>query len=64
MMIKVKVKTVLVTGRGGPYYCETFRLPHFFTVGSQVAVRISALRSGYTIIHLEDSLHTFLLEAE
>jgi hypothetical protein len=26
---KVKVKAILVTGRGGPYSCETSRLPHF-----------------------------------
>jgi hypothetical protein len=26
---KVKVKDIHVTGRGGPYGCETSRLPHF-----------------------------------
>jgi hypothetical protein len=36
-----------VTGHGGPSGCETSRLPHFlYTVGSQLAVRLSALRAG------------------
>jgi hypothetical protein len=26
---KIKGKVIPVTGRGGPYICETSRLPHF-----------------------------------
>jgi hypothetical protein len=41
------VKAILVTGRGGPLGCETSRLPQFvYTIGSQRAVRLSALRAG------------------
>jgi hypothetical protein len=42
-----KGKAMLVTGREGPQGCETSRLPHFpLTIGSQMAVRLSALRAG------------------
>jgi hypothetical protein len=34
-----------VTGRGGPYGCETSRLPHFLDIGSQMAVRLWASRA-------------------
>jgi hypothetical protein len=48
-----KVKSIPVTGNEGPQGCETSRLQHFlWTVGSQMAVRLSALRSG----HQESSL--------
>jgi hypothetical protein len=43
----VKGKIIPVTGREGPYVCETSRLPHFlYTFGSQMAVRLSAWRAG------------------
>jgi hypothetical protein len=29
MMVKYKGNAIPVTGRGGPYGCETSRLPHF-----------------------------------
>jgi hypothetical protein len=41
-----KGKAIPVTGRGGPRDCETSRLPHFPTIGSQMAVRVSALCAG------------------
>jgi hypothetical protein len=41
-----KSKVIPVTGRGGPQVCETSRLPHVLTIGSQMAVRLSALRAG------------------
>jgi hypothetical protein len=44
-MTKRKEKAIPVTGRGGPNFCETSRLPHFL-VGSQTVVRLSALRAG------------------
>jgi hypothetical protein len=35
-----------VTGRGGSHGCETSGLTHFlYTIGSQMAVRLSALRA-------------------
>jgi hypothetical protein len=49
----LKGKAVPVTGLGGPYGCETSRLPHFLTIGSEIAVR-SALCAGRPL-PLEDS---------
>jgi hypothetical protein len=43
-----KSKVVLVTGPEGPQGCETSRLPYFlYTISSQMAVRLSALRAGH-----------------
>jgi hypothetical protein len=40
-------KAIPVTGREGQLGCETSRLPHVvYTIGSQMAVRLSALRAG------------------
>jgi hypothetical protein len=39
------VKAIPVTGREGPYGCETLRLPHFLD-SSQMAVRLSTLRTS------------------
>jgi hypothetical protein len=48
----VKVKAIVVTGREDPYGWETSRLPYFVqTVGSQMAVRLSALRVGRPLPH-------------
>jgi hypothetical protein len=45
-----KCKIIPVTGREGPEGCETSRLPRFLQkVGSQMAVRLSALRSGHPL---------------
>jgi hypothetical protein len=42
-----KDKSIPVTGRGGPYGGETSKLPYFFyKIGSQMTVRLSALRAG------------------
>jgi hypothetical protein len=43
-IIKIEDKASHVTGLGGPQSCETSRLPHF--LGSQLAVRLSALHAG------------------
>jgi hypothetical protein len=37
---------IAVTGRGGPQKSETSKLHIFQTIGSQMAVRLSALRTG------------------
>jgi hypothetical protein len=48
--VKVKGKAIPVTSREGPYSCETSRLPHFvWTIGSQMAVRLSALHAGRSL---------------
>jgi hypothetical protein len=43
-----KDKAIPVTDREGPWGCETSRLPHFL-IGSPMAVRLSASRTGSTI---------------
>jgi hypothetical protein len=62
----VKVKKgngIPVTGREGPYGCETLRLPHFLnnrlTDGGEV---VSLMRRP--LLTQEDSWCSFLLEAE
>jgi hypothetical protein len=43
-------KVIPVTRNGGPYNSETSRLTHFFyTIGSQMAVRLWALCAGYAV---------------
>jgi hypothetical protein len=60
-----KGKAIPVRGREGPYGCGTSKLPHFlYTVSSQMAVRLSALRAGRPLPPQEDSWYSFLLEAE
>jgi hypothetical protein len=44
--IKEGGKAVPVTGRGGPYGCETSGLPHFLDSRLRDGVRLSALRAG------------------
>jgi hypothetical protein len=43
---KVSMLTIPVTGRGDPQGCETSRLNIFHVIGSQMAARLSALRTG------------------
>jgi hypothetical protein len=55
---KKKGKAIPVTGRGGPYgLCDVE------AIGTQMAVRLSALRAGRPLPK-EDSWYSFLLEAE
>jgi hypothetical protein len=64
---KMKAKNIPVTGRGGPLGFDKSRLPHLvYTVGSQVAVKFSALVAGRpaALYPQEDSWYSFLLEAE
>jgi hypothetical protein len=39
-------KSIPVTDREGPWGCDTLRIPLFYTVRSQMAVRLSALRAN------------------
>jgi hypothetical protein len=48
-------KVMRVTGHGGPYGCETSRLPHFLD---------NRLKDGGEVTPQEDSWYSFLLEAE
>jgi hypothetical protein len=62
--MKIRGKTIPVTGRGGPYVCETSRPPHFvdsrLTDGSEVV----SLTRRLPFIPQKDSWCSFLLEAE
>jgi hypothetical protein len=50
VVVKVQGKAIPVTGHGGPLGCETPKAPTFFrAVGSQMAVRLSALRTGHPL---------------
>jgi hypothetical protein len=57
-------KAIPVTGRGGPYNCETSRLPNFldnrFTDGGEAVI----LRRRPPFTPQEDSWYSFLLDAE
>jgi hypothetical protein len=56
------VNYIPVTGRGGPYGCETSRLPHFLnnrlTDGGE---GVSLTRQPATFYPQEDSWYSFLL---
>jgi hypothetical protein len=62
--VKKKAKAILVTGREGPYGCETSRFPEFLdsrlTDGGEVVS--PTRRPPFT--PQEDSWYSFLLEAE
>jgi hypothetical protein len=62
---KKKSKAIAVTGHGGPYGCETSRLPHFLdnqlTDGSET---VSLIHQPAALYPQEDSWNSFLLEAE
>jgi hypothetical protein len=45
-IIKLYSKAIPITGREGPYDCETSRLPHFRGIGSQMTVKLLTLRAG------------------
>jgi hypothetical protein len=59
-----KLKAIPVTGRGGPYGCETLRLPHFYTIGSQRWDCQPYAPAGQpaTLYPQEDSWYSLLLE--
>jgi hypothetical protein len=53
-IIHSKGKAIPVTGRGGPYGCETSRLPHFLDSRSQMVV-VTAVTEFYFIWSLESN---------
>jgi hypothetical protein len=66
MVFKIKFirgKAIPVTGREDPQGCETSRLLHFLDSGSQMAVRLSALRAGHPVPPGRFLVYSFLLEA-
>jgi hypothetical protein len=48
-------KGILIRGTGGPYSYETSRLHIFWTIYSEKAVKLSALRTGRTLTTLKIS---------
>jgi hypothetical protein len=61
---RVKDNSIPVTGRGGPYGCETSRFSHFVENRLADGGEVVSLtrRPLYTL--QEDSWYSFLLEAE
>jgi hypothetical protein len=59
-----KGKAIPVTGSGGPYGCETSRLPHFLDTRLTDGEVVSLTRRPAALYYQEDSWHSFLLEAE
>jgi hypothetical protein len=45
-VVSVTRQAIPATGRGGPLGSETSSLPHFYKIGSQMSVRLAALRAG------------------
>jgi hypothetical protein len=46
----IKSKARPVTGCGGLQGCEMLRIPHCLDIGSQMAVRLSALSTGRALL--------------
>jgi hypothetical protein len=65
MLERVKGKVIPVTGRRGPYGCETSRILHFLdnrlTDGGEV---LSLTRRPAALYPQEDLRYSFLLKAE
>jgi hypothetical protein len=57
-----KNKAIPVTGRGGPYGCETSRLPHFLDNRLTDGGEDVSLNRRSPFIPQEDSWYSFLLE--
>jgi hypothetical protein len=52
------------TGRGGPYGCETLKIPHFLDNRLTVGREVATLTRRPHFTPGEDSWYSFLLEAE
>jgi hypothetical protein len=59
-----KGKSILVTGRGGPYGCETSRFPHFLDNRLTECGEVVSLKCRPPFTPQEGSWYSFLLEAE
>jgi hypothetical protein len=57
-------KAILITGRGGPYGCETSRLPHFLDNRLTDGGEVVSLTRRPLFTSQEYSWYSFLLEAE
>jgi hypothetical protein len=57
-------KVIPVTGRGGPYGCETSRLPHSLDSRLTDGREVVSLTRRPHLYPQEDSSYPFLLEAE
>jgi hypothetical protein len=62
--IKGTGEAVLVTGRGGPYGCETSRLSHLLDNRLTDGGKVVSLTRRPPFTPQEDSWYSFLLEAE
>jgi hypothetical protein len=61
---KGKGKAIPVTSRGGPYVCETPRVPHLLDNRLTDGGKVVSLTRRPLFTPQEDSWYSFLLEAE
>jgi hypothetical protein len=61
---RIKSKAILVTGRGGPYGCETLRSPHFLDNRLTDGGKVFSHTRRPLFTPQEDSWYSFLLETE
>jgi hypothetical protein len=59
-----KGKAIRVTGRGGPWSCETSRLPHLLDSRLRDGGEVSSLTHWPPFTRQKDSWHSFHLQAE
>jgi hypothetical protein len=59
-----KVKLSLLTDHGGPYGCETSRLPYFVNNRLTDCGEVVSFMRRPSLTPLEDSWYSFLLEAK
>jgi hypothetical protein len=64
LMLKKKGKAILVTGREGPWGCETIKLQHFLDNRLTDGGEVVGLTRRFSFTPQEDSWYSFLLEAE
>jgi hypothetical protein len=62
--VEIEGKAIPVTGRGGPYGCETSRSPYFLDNRLTDGGEVVSLMRRTSFTPQEDSRYSFLLEAE